>query len=46
MKKIRSFNIEEKYHERLKKIAKANKRSASGMIEVLIEMYEKMKEVK
>lgn len=39
MKKLKTFNIEERYYEELKKIAKENKRSASNMLEVLIDLY-------
>ena len=41
MKKLCTYNIELEYIEKLKKIAKENKRSASNMIEVLIDMYMK-----
>ena len=43
MKKLKTFNIEEKYYEELKRIAKANKRSASNMIEILIDLYKAKK---
>lgn len=41
MKKLCTYNLDVKYIEKLKKIAKENKRSASNMIEVLIDMYMK-----
>lgn len=43
MKKLRTFNIDEKYYEELKKIAKEQKRSASNMIEILIDLYKEKK---
>lgn len=42
MKRIRGFNIEDIYYKKLQKIAEANKRSCSSMVEVLIDLYEKM----
>ncbi len=39
MKVVRSINIEEKYWEILKEMAKEDCRSVSGMIEFLIKKY-------
>lgn len=43
MKRLRTFNIDDKYYEEIKKIAKEQKRSASNMLEILIDLYKAKK---
>lgn len=43
MKRVRGFNIDDEHYEMLEKMANAEKRSCSNMLEILIELVYKMK---